>query len=422
MRIKKSNIPLLIISIILVMASIRGALVYHFEFSPDIIYPATAAMLLILGALSILFQQNSVSNGELVFFKNAVILNMLLGVYFFISYVLLVRQFNISIVYTFFIYPLIFLLIRFERHWLDRIVYFIAAITVFGVVLFFNLGVNGGFEAIEAANLTLRPGELEYSRIGDNLLPAGYQGHHHDAANILVMCSILFLSKFALCKYGLLRFLYLISFLAVFMTTIITGSGANIVILIVVTGIIFFLLAIKNTYLFLFLIFIGLFISIWFLDDISKYFYFIDHILQDQSTLEGGGIFNSLDLNSIIASIPSIFFGFGDILNAPMRLSEIAFVKLLIGYGIAPFIIQMFILFSPIYYLFMIKKNKKISSNHRFSLLITAMPSFAGIMTLLHYGSLLRVTSIGLLCVLLAIFFKEYLSLKQRFRVSHDYN
>ena len=47
----------------------------------------------------------------------------------------------------------------------------------------------------------------------------------------------------------------------------------------------------------------------------------------------------------------------------------------------------------------------------QFRLIIIAMPAFAGAMTLLHYGSLFRVTSVGLFCVFLAFFFKEYLAI-----------
>ena len=423
MHIKKISIFLFFISIIIILASVRGALVFHLGFSPNIIYPLTSFMLLILGGLSIAYLQDSIFNGELVFLRNAVTLNLLFGFYFLLSYVLLVKQLNIGIVYAFFIYPIIFFLIRLEKHWLYGIVYSISAITVIGVVLFINLGVNGGFEAIEAAQLALRPGELAYSRIGDNLLPAGYQGHHHDAANILVMCSVLLLSKFALCENGLIRYLYLGSFFSVFMTTVATGSGANIVILIAITGFIFMLLALNNIYLFFILIFFLLFISIRFMDTLSQYLHFIDHISQDQLSMEGGGIFNSLNLEALISSIPSIFFGFGDILDTPMRYSEISFIKILISYGITPFIVQMFILFSPLYYFLRIKNNIiKNNPDLKFTLIIMVMPSFAGIMTLLHYGSLFRVTSIGLFCVLLAIYFKDYLSLKRDLYASHNSN
>lgn len=55
----------------------------------------------------------------------------------------------------------------------------------------------------------------------------------------------------------------------------------------------------------------------------------------------------------------------------------------------------------------------KTSRAHQYRLVITDMPAFAGTMTLLHYGSLFRVTSVGLFCVLLALFFKEYLAINK---------
>jgi hypothetical protein len=427
----KINISLILISLIMILASVRGALVFHLGFHAYITYAITALMLISLGIFSFFKMHNSKSNGELVFLKNAVTINFIFGIYFTIATILLTKQLDPGFMYTFFIYPVVFVLIKFKRQWLDFLVYFITAVTVFGVILFLQIGISGGFDAIEAANLTVRPGELSYSRIGNNLLPAGYQGDHHDAANILVMCDVLFLTKFILCERRLLKYLYLVLFGITFMVVVSTGSSANIIILIGVSGLALGFVAKRNVYLFSIYVSIGLFFFLLLFDSIANYFYFIDNISQDQSTLEGGGIFNSLNLHSFISSIPSILFGFSSFLNAPLQYSEVAFVKILISYGIAPFLIQIFILLSPVYYWLVLKKNyktidysiyddkrtevglvKKTRTYLLFKLAILGMPSLAGMLTLLHYGSLLRVTSVGLFCLLLAIYFKEYLQIR----------
>jgi hypothetical protein len=71
------------------------------------------------------------------------------------------------------------------------------------------------------------------------------------------------------------------------------------------------------------------------------------------------GVLCSLDLTSIFASFLAILFGFGYILDVPMIHSEIAFVKMLIGFGLMPFLVFMFICFSPLYYIHKFRKNSK---------------------------------------------------------------
>lgn len=430
MRISPS---LCLISLIFILASVRGVFVYHLGFPANITYAVTAIMLLGYGTLSLFKMHNTTPNGELVFLKNAVKLNFIFGVFYTISIVLLVGKVDIGRLYGFSIYPVIFALIRFKGNWLDNLVNAITVVTVVGVVLFFKLGVTGGFDAIEAANLTLRPSEFNYSRIGENLLPAGYQGDHHDAANILVMCDVFLLTKFILCKFRFYKYLYFALYLFVLFVTIITGSSANIIILIAVSALTFGLLLKRYSFLIFVYPVIAFVFTLLIIDNISDYFYFLTHISQKQSDLAGGGMFNSLDLNSLFLSIHSILFGFGNVLEVPLRYTEISFLKILISVGIMPFLIQMFIGFSPFYYLLVFRINcKTISSvlmrdkrimavNHfkkteadlKFRLTIAAMPTLSGMLTLLHYGSLLRVTSIGLFCLLLAIYFKEYLRVRQ---------
>ena len=125
----------------------------------------------------------------------------------------------------------------------------------------------------------------------------------------------------------------------------------------------------------------------------------------------------------------SVVFGFGEALSAPLILGEIAFISLLSRFGLLSFVVLMVIGFAPIYYLFVFASNrnrlfqyltrtqgKKLASfflQHsrelKFRLFNLAMPVLAGFLTLIHYGSIFRITSIGLFCVLLSIFFKEYL-------------
>ncbi len=337
---------------------------------------------------------------------------------------------QLAIAYLFVMFPIIFTLIRYDEKLLSGIVYAIALLTTFGVFYFYQLGISGGFDAIEAANLTLRPGELSYARIGNHLLPGGYQGNHHDAANIMVMCGIFFLSKAILASRILKIGLYLSGYFLISFATLLTGSASNNIVLLGFSALALMVYIKKQPYVLVLIFCVVILFLPLMIDSMSDYFYFYEKASQDQFELDDNGMFNSLDLNSIISSFHAIIFGFGDVLGVPMERSEVAFIKVLVGFGLMPFLVLMFICFSPVYYIRKFRKNcnakvrelkgyhlaiptnifLKTTHAHQFRLVIISMPALAGVMTLLHYGSLFRVTSIGLFCVLLALFFKEYLA------------
>ena len=57
----------------------------------------------------------------------------------------------------------------------------------------------------------------------------------------------------------------------------------------------------------------------------------------------------------------------------------------------------------------MLTDKLKKFQHEQFKLFILAMPATAGFLTLIHYASLLRITSIGFFCVLIAMFLQDYL-------------
>ena len=420
-------------SFVLVLASVRGAFVYHLGLSPNMIYTLTGILLICFGLLSFRYMLVNKGDKSLVLLRNAVVIN-----YIFIGFYMLVSMFAISLnqyslAYSFAVFPIIFTLIKYEDRLLNGIVYTIMLITVVGVVYFYNIGISGGFDAIEAANLTLRPGELRYSRIGENLLPAGYQGDHHDAANILVMCGVFILSKSMLTQELFIKYLDLSVYFLVVFAALLTGSTANFIVLVAVSSLTLLFYAKKHPYMMMLIVCCAIFAIPLLLDALSNFTYLYEKASYNQFELEGGGMFNSLDMKSILSSFHAILFGFGYVFKVPMINSEIAFVKALVMIGFIPFLVLMFICFSPLYYIHTFRKNIKsrarvlryhnpsfstanfINTNQAFQhrLIIAAMPVLAGTLTLLHYGSLFRVTSVGLFCVLIAIFFKEYLSLNK---------
>lgn len=436
----KTTIAHILFSFIIVFASIRGAFVYHLGFPSSTTYTISALMVLGLGAFSLLGLVSSKLNVPLVLFKNAVILNVIFFAFFIFAGLLLavgaggISKSLKSMFYFFLIFPTVFVFLRFDDKLLTRIVYIITFITVIGVYYFFNLGLSGGFDAIYEAHSILRPGQFQYSRLGVNLLPFGYAGYAHDTANILVMCGIFFLTKFFICTHGIKSLLYISCYFVILSATLLTGSAANVLVLLFmsIVSLFYYIQKSPTTMLVSLLLFITLFFliaSVIVSMDLAELFKFAYVFGKFNPETMDEALWASLDAQSLKSSMVSVVFGFGETLNAALILSEVAFVSLLSRFGLLSFVTFMFIGFSPIYYFFVYRSNRsrrieflkrnlpKNLTNYfiqdsrvqKFRLFNLAMPALAGFLTLIHYGSVVRITSIGLLCVLLSIFFKEYL-------------
>ena len=412
---------------IVVMATIRGLFVYHLAFNSSLVYPLSAIGIVVLGFASIKYMLTQTHNDRLLNIRKAIFYNYIIISVYTMFYIVLVGLSEVSLIYYFIIFPIIFLFIKFETKNLELAVHIISLVAVIGTYIFYQLGVNFGFDAIEVANLTLRPGDLAYSRIGENMLPGGYLGSHHDNANLLIMSSTFYFSM-AIDATRKLKYLYWLIFCLVLVFTILTGSASNILALAIV--LMMAILVYSKKLLFIIIPFV-----IYNYKSFEEKLYFLEKIKIDQSDLEDGGIFNSLNFNSLINSLHSILFGGGYYFEVPMIKSEVAFIKILIGFGVIPFLILMFILFSPIYYCYLFNKicKKKISKNinllsqlqikqlnltrERFlkKLILASLPILTGTFSLLHYGSLFRITSIGFFCLFMSIFYKKYLELDTNF-------
>jgi hypothetical protein len=440
----KTTFAYILCSFIIVFASTRGAFVYHLGFPSATTYAISALLVLGFGAFSLLGLASSKLNVALVLLKNVVIVNVIYFAFFTFGSLLIavgsgVNDLNvISTLYFCLVFPIVFVFLRYDDKLLDGIVYLITFGTVIGVFYFFNLGISGGFDAIERAHSILRPGAFQYSRIGTNFLPFGYAGSNHDTANILVMCAMFFLSKFFICSNNIRKFLFLGCYFVILSAALLTGSAANSLVLMSMSilSFIFYIQKSAATMLVTFVVLLVLFILItpviagMDFTEISSLAYVFKKLNPDTIP---EGIWYGLDIETLRNSILSLFFGFGAILESPMIDSEVAFMSLLSRFGVLSFFILMFIGFSPIYYLALLSINRKLriqflkknnlkrltanfmahSRDETFRVLMMAMPALTGFLTLIHYGSLFRITSIGLFCVLLAIFLKEYLSIHQ---------
>jgi hypothetical protein len=426
--------------VVTILASVRGVFVYHFGLTPNAVYTLTSVLLIFFGLLS--FRLMLVNKGDkaLVFLRNAILVNVLFIGYFMLVSMAFISLDQFSLAYSFAMFPIIFTLIRYDERALNGIVFIIALVTVIGVVYFYYMGIFGGFDAIQEAHSKLRV-KFSYSRIGEHLLPAGYQGSHHDAANILVMCGVFFLSKAMLALGVLKKYICLALYFLVFWAALLSGSAANIIVLIGVSGLAMMFYAKKYPYVMALIVCCALFVLPLILDSLSNYTYFFEKVSSIQSGGKHESMLNALDFNNIFESFHAILLGFGHVLEVPLLHSEVAFVKWLVTVGLLPFLVSLFIWLSPLYYIHKFRKKSKAQARalrdhnpgisivnfiktlraqqHR--LIISAMPAFAGTMTLLHYGSLFRVTSVALFCVLLALFFKKYLEINSKRLLYYTY-
>jgi hypothetical protein len=417
---------------VLILAPTRGALVYYFGLNPNNIYAVSSALLTIFGLISFRNMLKNPVDKSLVKLRNATVINCCLLGFFSIAYIVLQGPDKFVLMYQFIIFPIIFTLVKYNKVVLENIVHTIAAVTAFGVYVIYLIGISEGYDSLVNIQKSLYPNET-IGTTGVNFLIGGYLGSNHDAANILVMCSTFYLSN-TLKAHGFSQFLYLMLFFTLFGITLLTGSTSNISVFIACFFMAVFIWTktIQNGMMLALFVIIGYVLFLQYNDDISNVLYFTDKFMNQKELDEaGGGIFKSLDAVSIFESLHSVFVGFGYVLQVPMIDSEIAFIKLLVVYGILPFLLLMSIIFSPLYYINAFRKRinnqaRLISTStsaplfgnfirseqmhHLRQLVLSAMPLLCGALTLLHYGSLFRVTSIGLFCVFMALFYKEYIA------------
>ena len=109
-----------------------------------------------------------------------------------------------------------------------------------------------------------------------------------------------------------------------------------------------------------------------------------------------GGMLNALNESSVLSSSFSFLLGFAYTLKLPIISTELGIIKLLVQFGIIPFILLVYFLLLPL--LLSIKNG---INTHYF---YYSFPLFTSLLSLLHYASLFRVTSIGVLILLYSYF------------------
>ena len=342
-------------------------------------------------------------------FKNLIYLNLFTGFFWFIIELFL-SGFSTSLVREFlmiFFAPisiLIFLNLNYKTI-LYSIYIIVSIISISCIVDFWISNVFPGYPlGIEVKNYYLykvipSTTEIVPARVGAMVRAHGITGSYHDSANILTFCSVFIAGNlfFKKQKRILNAFLLFVLLTALICTLSLANIIACFIGLIIINFSVYKGLVLRTTLSFFVFILIIYFFESFF--DISKY------ILPqlDPSGVKMQAMLISGESN-VFQNIVTILIGHESStgISDLGYFSEIAFVALLMKYGILVFLPFMLVLTLPIY--LYIKSSK----TFRKTIFVETLTLSIAVLTLWHYGSLVRSTSIFLFYALYSIVIKNH--------------
>ncbi len=281
----------------------------------------------------------------------------------------------------------VFLFLRVPTHYLNVAIIIITVSLSYSVCSDYISTSSGpaGIQEVYEDNLKLRPDVFKaLSRTGGKYRAAGYTGSYHDSAHILGMAVSFFFISFILNR----RLIHLGLFLCSMVSLTLTQSASNIIVAIATLLVFVGYILIRKKTLSVYLYFISGMVCILALigmygNDMSV---FLERVSADG---DWEGMAAGLGVDTLVSSIPFFIGGHaagfgGDIMHVEVGLLgtifELGIVYSVIFYGILLFPLLLFL------------KCKGVCFD--------ALPALAavvfGVLSLLHYGSLLRVTSVFL--------------------------
>ncbi|HXH73895.1 MAG TPA: hypothetical protein VNJ08_02950 [Bacteriovoracaceae bacterium] len=376
-----------LVTIIVILGSVRGILVVGLDFPPGLVYSITAASLIGLAAWGFL-KKRLFSTSEFVLLKNLVNFNLFLGIFYTAIELYVGAGLDYSLFYVYLAPYIIFLLFRIPDHYLKFIVIIVTLLISYSVYDNFSESLKGtaGFDYVFAYNSKLRPGLIAMSHTGNIFRAGGYTGSYHDSAHILGMSICFFYIRFLLQKKAMDLAIFLIALKCITLTQ----SAANIVFVIFTLMAFTFYILLRNQKVSTFLYFIVGGIAIAGL--VFRYGDVMSIFLQRIGP-EGDwkGMLNKLGLGAFIIASPFLISGHAQIFSSEIIMSEIALVKIMFQFGLINGLALCAILLFPLYYFY--------KSRLRVEVLPALGPIVFGFLSLIHYGSLFRVTSIFLFFV-----------------------
>jgi hypothetical protein len=392
-RLSKNSLKTSIYSLLIIIASIRGFFVIEFNFTPEIVYKTTALILVgtsLLGFIKSFIQKDV----NYIFIKKLLLLNIFLGIFNTFVFYLLTDIIEYEFFYFYLAPYTIFLFSQINEKKFYYVFLTITLVLGFSMcyVFYHSLGENGEQFLLEY-NQKLRPQLEAISRTGDYFRATGYTANYHDSASIMGMMACFFFARY-FDKHILADVCF---FLFAFLCLIFTQSAANIVIAIFVLFILLCSIKFLNWKNILLLLLLILSITLLFIEFYNYILIFAVRISPDG---DWKGMMAHLDFNSISSSIFSILFGQGFGANIASVKTEVAIYKTILQQGIIHALIFFSILLYPLIVSY--KKSKKL-----FTLSPALLPIAFSFLSLLHYGSLFRITSIYLFYALYALALKQ---------------
>lgn len=380
----------LAVAAMIVIASIRGIFIINFPISATTVYQMTAGLLLLLAMYGFV-KSGGYGDRNLVFLRRLLALNLALGALNIAVDVVLGTPVLPSVLYVYAAPYVIFLFLRLPSAYLRAAFAIIGVAIAYSVLDTFVSSLRGP-AAILAYNSKLRPDlTVALSHTGDLYRAGGYTGSYHDSANILGMLIPFFFIRHLL-KANLLDLgLFLFFLLAITLTQ----SAANIVLAVfstlVFTGYVLVHRQRPATVVYLFVGMAGI---------ASLGFVSRDALLAFATRLGSGGdwrgMARELDLNSLLSAVPFILVGHATGFGSQSIHTEVEHVKTIVQLGIVHAVILFWILLYPL-----------ACFSRRRSPPAELLPSLAavsfGFMSLLHYGSLFRETSVFLFYALYSV-------------------
>jgi len=374
----------LVFYFILSVSVLRGYLIF-LNVPYGVLYPATSLLIVLILCISafrnyrkslVYFQYKELN--KLIFF------NSILSFFFILSELLLllfgitnVSDLETASIYYLSLSPLIIYTYSNDLknfHTILLLISFLISISVIYEIKFYQI--EGGYNLLIEYRQKFRSLEA-IGLVGDNFQLAGVIGDYHDTAIVLGMLSI-FVFNNLLKSYKLSL---LIIFFLLFVSLLLTISTANILLVILT---LFISLLFSKSFKAIFFVSVILFVFAYFSQDyVSVLFGFSKKFGSDSNS---SAMIGFLTLDNFINGFFHLFFGHGTSFEINIMRSEIAFVKLLFSYGILHFIVIIRLILFPF------SIWRKLNYDIKFTGEMLTL--FFGFISLLHYGSVFRITSI----------------------------
>ena len=372
----------------------------HLGLDSEFMYKTTAILFVCVSFFIIINMIINKDNSSHKNLKKISFIICLILLYYTLSYTLIDGVRNLTMLYVVVFSPLCIYCTKISIKNHVRALLIIYVSTVVGVYYIFYIGLID-VSKLDEIQTILRPGEDRIEKYEMTYRNGGYLGSCHDAANILSIIGI-FLIANIISKESVHKLMSFCCLMIGSPALLLTTSATNISIFLFTALIMMLFFCRTLIRISAFSVFI--IVLFYFLHDFwnERLFIFINKIKYHSETANGG-MFNALNENSISSSLFSFLFGFADTLELPIINTELGILKFLIQFGLIPFLFLMYFLLLP---LFISLKSGLNAHSFYYS-----FPLLASVISLFHYASLFRITSIGVFILLYSIFLVKYSNL-----------